>query len=332
MRWTVSFCLLFWSTQAWAIDITVAARGGDQPALVMVSGALVAGDGDLFKEKIGLLPDAIIAFSSDGGDVVAGIQIGETIRLRSFYTVVPGNSRCASACALAWLGGAKRFMSANARIGFHAAYNADSGRETGVGNALVGAYLTRIGLPYSAVVYITQAAPTSMTWLTLDDARQYGIPVSLLDAPASTPSNSDAAGSTERRKAVGDFVVRLQGEWSQGEVSWASLEQRYADQVLFYGKLLTREAVIADKRKFVERWPFRKYHIRPGTLTVSCDEGRPACRAEAIIDWQVANSARQSSRTGTATASYLIASSGGMLVITEENGSVVSRGIQSGVR
>jgi hypothetical protein len=304
----------------------------NQPALVMVTGDLQAGDGDVFREKIGLLSDAIIGFSSDGGDVVAGIQIGETIRLRGFFTVVPGNSRCASACALAWLGGGKRFMSASARIGFHAAYNAVSGQETGVGNALVGAYLTRIGLPYSAVVYITQAAPNSMTWLTLEDAKEHGIAVSLLETPAAQSPKPDSAGSGQLRKAVGEFVVDLQGEWSQAEVSWRDLEQRYADQVLFYGKLMTRDAIILEKRKFVERWPQRKYQVRPGTLAVNCDEGGRACRAEAILDWQVANSARRSSRAGTATASYAIASRGGTLVITEENGSVVSRSIQSGGR
>jgi cell division septation protein DedD len=70
-------------------------------------------------------------------------------------------------------------MATRARIGFHAAYNAASGQETGLGNALVGAYLTRIGLPYSAVIYITKASPNSMTWLSLADAKRQGIEVSL---------------------------------------------------------------------------------------------------------------------------------------------------------
>jgi hypothetical protein len=47
-----------------------------------------------------------------------------------------------------------------AQIGFHAAYIEKAGRasESGVGNALVGSYLTQIGLSENAVVYITQAA------------------------------------------------------------------------------------------------------------------------------------------------------------------------------
>jgi hypothetical protein len=35
-------------------------------------------------------------------------------------------------------------MSAGARIGFHVAYSDTTGQVTGVGNALIGAYLNRI--------------------------------------------------------------------------------------------------------------------------------------------------------------------------------------------
>jgi uncharacterized protein len=74
-------------------------------------------------------------------------------------------------------------MTAESRIGFHAAYDKNSGKETGVGNALVGAYLNKIGLPYSAVVYITQASPDSMTWLSVVDAERQGIDVEPFGSP-----------------------------------------------------------------------------------------------------------------------------------------------------
>jgi hypothetical protein len=129
--------------QAAIISVEPSVRG--QPALVLVDGGLEPGDGDQFRSKTSFLSKAIIAFRSDGGSVIAGIQIGESIRLKAFTTFVPENARCASACALAWLGGARRFMAAGAQIGFHAAYNSSSGQETGVGNAIVGAYQTRSG-------------------------------------------------------------------------------------------------------------------------------------------------------------------------------------------
>jgi hypothetical protein len=54
-------------------------------------------------------------------------------------------------------------------------------RETGMGNAVVGAYLTRIGLPLDAVVYITKAAPEDMTWLTPADGKKVGIEFAVLE-------------------------------------------------------------------------------------------------------------------------------------------------------
>jgi hypothetical protein len=52
-------------------------------------------------------------------------------------------------------------MGPNAQIGFHAAYVVRSGQATelGAANALVGAYLNKLGLPDRAVVYITEAPP-----------------------------------------------------------------------------------------------------------------------------------------------------------------------------
>jgi hypothetical protein len=52
--------------------------------------------------------------------------------------------------------------------------------------------LNKIGLPYSAVIYITQAAPASMTWLSIADAMKQGIEVEavgsrrVVDTPTPT--------------------------------------------------------------------------------------------------------------------------------------------------
>jgi len=75
-------------------------------------------------------------------------------------------------------------MGPGARIGLHAASDPKSGQVTGVGNALLGAYLNRVGLPYSAVVYVAQARPDSVTWLSFADAKRLGIEVTLLNSAA----------------------------------------------------------------------------------------------------------------------------------------------------
>jgi hypothetical protein len=104
-----------------AANIDVVTLGPNKPSLVTIRGTIDLADKELFLRKIGSLTSAIVAFDRDGGSLIAGIQIGETIRLKNFATLVPDSTRCASSCALAWLGGTRRFMGAQAQVSFHAA-------------------------------------------------------------------------------------------------------------------------------------------------------------------------------------------------------------------
>jgi hypothetical protein len=184
MRLCISIAsILLVTTPAVAATITVRPQTPDRPIVVVVEGSLAAFDEDQFAAKTAPLSSAFVAFSSDGGSLVAGLRIGEAIRRKRFSTVVPDGRRCASACALAWLGGVERFIGNSGKISFHAAYDPASD-ESGVGTAVVDAYLSKIGLPYEAVIYITQAASNEMTWLNMSDAAQRGIRVTLLSSLA----------------------------------------------------------------------------------------------------------------------------------------------------
>src|SRR5215470_18612199 len=133
MRLCISIAsILFVTTPAVAATVTVRPETPDRPIVVVVEGSLAAFDEDQFAAKTAPLSSAFVAFSSDGGSLVAGLRIGEAIRRKKFSTIVPDGRRCASACAFAWLGGVERFIGADARIGFHAACNAASDGERGV--------------------------------------------------------------------------------------------------------------------------------------------------------------------------------------------------------
>jgi hypothetical protein len=217
--------LLVLAAPATAATITVAPQNGDTPAVVAVQGALRDEDIGDFRFKVSKLSNAVVTLESDGGSLLAGIRIGETIRLRGFVTVVPNGARCASACATAWLGGVRRFMGEQARIGFHAAYRTDTTSESGMGNAVLGAYLNSIGLSEAAIAYVTMAAPNAMTWLTLQEAARYGIAVHPLKADNDRtaaaqppPPTRPTTASTSPQDAHG-----LLGTWSCSGTStqWA---------------------------------------------------------------------------------------------------------------
>jgi hypothetical protein len=167
------------TTPTLAATITVRPQAPDRPIVVILEGPLVGDDEHQFATKTASLPSAFVAFSSDGGSLAAGLRIGEAIRRKGFSTFVPDGRYCASACAFAWLAGIERFLGTDARIRFHVASSEAPDTERAV-----IPYLTKIGLSYETIIYITQAAPNEMTWLNMSDAAQRGIRVTLLSSLA----------------------------------------------------------------------------------------------------------------------------------------------------
>ena len=174
------------SIPTWAAEITKTAsptrEGWD---VIVIDGDFALGDEKKFINIALGSENALVVFRSPGGNLIAGIEIGKAIHLKGFSTGVPDGVECASACALAWLGGRVRFMSETARVGFHAVFT-DVGVSS-AGNALVGAYLNQLALPESAVVYITDTSPENMQWLSFADAQRVGINVEEVK-PTTAPS------------------------------------------------------------------------------------------------------------------------------------------------
>jgi len=168
-----------------AADISVVANEtADSPALILIKGPFQKNEGEDLKDfgtfsalAAAQKKPAVVFLDSRGGNAWTGIRIGLMIRRYGFSTAVADGALCASACAVAWMGGKERFMGNNAQIGFHAAWGKDSS-EISAPNAIIGAYFHEVGIKnYDAIAYLTKAAPDAMTWLTPTDAIRYGIAV-----------------------------------------------------------------------------------------------------------------------------------------------------------
>ena len=175
--------------------------------IIVIDGTIEEGDDKAFRKVALELEGAIVLFNSPGGNLVSGINIGKAIRLQEFWTAVGDYGVCASACGLAWLGGATRLADPKARIGFHAAYVEKNGEanESGAANALVGAYLNQLNMSQSAIVYLTSAPPDDMQWLPIREARSYGIDLQIVeqDAQTSSPGSSSPSSSGDMRRLNG---------------------------------------------------------------------------------------------------------------------------------
>jgi hypothetical protein len=150
--------------------------------VVYVQGDIEVGDNKKFYDVAKKLSAGrvLVFLSSDGGNLSAGLNIGEMIRVAKWSTVASGT--CASVCGLMWLAGVPRYVFTDSSVGFHAAYRLEKGEdgknywyEAGQGNAIVGAYLTRLGFGYNTIAFLTGATPDSMEWLDDAKSKKYGI-------------------------------------------------------------------------------------------------------------------------------------------------------------
>jgi hypothetical protein len=208
-----------WTTCTLAADIEVVPpKAPGSPALVFFDGQIEAGDAEKFDVSIRNVDRAVVLFRSPGGNLRAGLNIGATISMKGFATMVPPNHYCASACALAWVAGARRYMEPTSKIGFHAASVQRNGRvqETGLGNALIGAYLTQLQLPLIAVEYITSRPPDDMQWMSITDAMRIGINVSVpSNMPTASQNNSGSDSFDETKREISRAVSNMVKEYKK---------------------------------------------------------------------------------------------------------------------
>jgi hypothetical protein len=158
-----------------AVQSKAQVRPGLEIPVISVFGKFEPGDGDRFLMLTAEIRDAIILFDSPGGALMDAIKMGERIYTRQYTTIAVAD--CASACAVAWLGGAYKSITGNARVGFHAAWSAATGQISSSGNAVLGAYLSKVGLSTKAIAIVTNPPPSSILWLTPEVANYLGISI-----------------------------------------------------------------------------------------------------------------------------------------------------------
>lgn len=174
-------------TPSRAATFNVGGFAGSTP-IIDIHGPLLDGDDRKFDLFADALPWAVVRLDSPGGQLWAGLSIGEAIARKGYATFVASGRVCASACGFAWLAGQPRIKAQLAMVGFHGAYAQIDGRteQTGSGNAMVGAYMTNLHLGYQAVVFATSARPDDMLWLTPETAKASSIPYETRDEVETT--------------------------------------------------------------------------------------------------------------------------------------------------
>lgn len=149
------------------------------------------------------------------------------------------------------------------------------------------------------------------------------------DQPSSAATNSSQPAQTVTKpehhaftaeQIANSFAHAYHQAWSSSnDAALNFMHDVYVTDLEFYGMPSSAANVLAEKRKFADRWPVRDYSIRDGSLRITCVQ--TICAASALVDWFAHSPSRRKSSSGVATFDLQFDTE--QLSILRETGSVI---------
>jgi hypothetical protein len=187
-----------------------------------------------------------------------------------------------------------------------------------------------------------KTVPEFIAYATLPDAKQIGIDVLPFETQTASPKPEQPPPERQTpaqpspretsNQAISNraqlFVREMYLQFARANsVDW--LRPLYAQQVMFYGKQMSRDEVLGSLRLEIEKWPERNYRFQDASMNVTCREGRvgavepvPApmeCTVTGRMSWVGRSAARNAvARGGIDGFSYVLQISGNTFIIKEE--------------
>ncbi|TNC11406.1 hypothetical protein FF100_19995 [Methylobacterium terricola] len=149
------------------------------------------------------------------------------------------------------------------------------------------------------------------------------LPVSIPARPPVAVSDGQMRDwAVASQRLTRDYLASISG--SNG-ATLAAAPGFYGDQVVFHGRTMTVSRLMSEKRRFVQRWPERRYRPRPDSLRTACNAGLAVCRVQATVDFSAFSPDRGARSQGTVDLELTVSLAGARPVIIAETSRVVSR-------
>ena len=133
-------------------------------------------------------------------------------------------------------------------------------------------------------------------------------------------------GTLQAREAQAVAIDYLNLWSAQNRLTLAAASSFYGPTVMFHGRERTLGSVLAEKRRFTERWPQRSYRYRPETTMVACERSGSRCTVWAIFDFSATDDRDGRRSRGIGEHELVVSLSGGKPVIVAETSRVLQRG------
>lgn len=278
-----------------------------------------------------------VFFNSGGGNIVAAIAYGRKIRALRLGTFQPRALECASACALAFLGGIIRYADPGA-IGVHQSsfapgHDIDSSDAVASVQSITAeiiSYVVEMGVDPRLLQLSLSTESHDMRYLTAQEMKTLNVTtdgkVDVDDSSTQAPSSRTAKRTSARpsrteikqapspRSAEAKPGMSLEqaaltmlytystnaSRRTTNEEAAARIDARlYATDVDYHGKRASRVDILLDKSRYAVRWPMQIQSVTPGTEIVSCENGY--CTTSAVVEWFAENRSHSRKAAGTST-------------------------------
>ncbi|GJD61242.1 hypothetical protein [Methylobacterium frigidaeris] len=141
-------------------------------------------------------------------------------------------------------------------------------------------------------------------------------------APIAVSDGQVRDWAVASQRLARDYLASISG--SNG-AALAAAPGFYGDRVVFHGRPMSLASLMSEKRRFVQRWPERRYRPRPDSLRTACNAGLATCRVQATVDFSAFSPDRGVRSQGTVDLELAVSFAGGRPVIVSENSRVVHR-------
>lgn len=138
--------------------------------------------------------------------------------------------------------------------------------------------------------------------------------VAILCAMTSHATAFKRVSEISNASAAGLLEMYVQTWSANNAINPERLAYFYDRNVLFYGKLMPRGAILQEKLQYIAVWPERRYWIVPGTVSIRCDADRTSCQVSGVMGWN------RRSNTGVRSTGEALLS---VVVTGDSNGKIV---------
>ena len=141
-------------------------------------------------------------------------------------------------------------------------------------------------------------------------------------AVAPERQNPEISLESSAQNVLADYMRHSEGSLSDVV---AYIQRTFAAEVDHFGERKSNQKVVEDQRRYLTKWPQRRYRIKPDRTRIVCDKARSSCQVSGEIEFEVSNPSTGKKSAGVTTFEFRVNFTPGGPKIAAENGRVLSR-------